>query len=124
MLLNYEQNALLLNVGFTQRQISELRQKFYNLFQLVDIKEIGPAPNNTSNVTKLPPSSHYTVEQVLTKVLEDSKEGLVKDVMIIGWSDEEQFIVRSSYMTRRDALWLLEQGKIHTLNLETKVHEN
>jgi hypothetical protein len=67
-----------------------------------------------SNVARLPASDHMTVEQALDYT---KKDGLT-EVLIIGHDADGDLIIRSSHLSRKDALWLLEQGKLHTLGLD------
>jgi hypothetical protein len=55
-----------------------------------------------NNVVPLPASTTLTPEQALA-----SAAGLcLKDVLIIGYDSDGDFTVRSSRMSRMDALWL------------------
>jgi hypothetical protein len=62
-------------------------------------------------ITKLPPSTTFTVDQAL----DDVKQMQLTDVLILGYDEDDALIVRSSRMTRAEALFLIELGKIHTM---------
>lgn len=55
-----------------------------------------------------------TVEQALESVMRIK----LHDVLILGYDDEGRFKVRSSKMTRAEALYLAELGKQHALGGE------
>jgi hypothetical protein len=65
-----------------------------------------------SNIIKLAPTTSTTAKQALQEMLEDND---LTEVIIIGIDSTDDLVIRSSGMTRRDALWLIEQAKIHTL---------
>ena len=69
-----------------------------------------------SNVVGMPPSRTYSVDQALNSTLNISDS--LKEILIIGWDTDGELFVRSSRMSRRDALWLCEQAKIRTLNVD------
>ncbi len=55
-----------------------------------------------------------SVKDALTYALEDHDK--LSDVIIIGYDDGHLYI-RSSNMDRKSALWMIEQAKIHTLDI-------
>ena len=68
---------------------------------------------NNSNVISLPASVHYTPEQALQSAAQVA--GL-QDVLIVGFDADGCLLVRSSRMTRADALFLLEKAKLWALD--------
>lgn len=52
-----------------------------------------------------------TVEQALAFVQREN----LKDVLILGFAEDGEFVARSSNMSRKDALWLIEHGRRHTM---------
>jgi hypothetical protein len=64
-----------------------------------------------SNVTSLPATTTFTVEQALASAGQLN----LSDVMVIGYEDSE-LVVRSSRMDRKDALWLLEVARLWVLS--------
>jgi hypothetical protein len=62
-------------------------------------------------VTKLPAATTYTVEQAL----DDAKQMNLNDVLILGYDEHDTLAVRSSRMTREQALVLIKLGELHTL---------
>lgn len=64
------------------------------------------------NVHMLDPHARMTVEEALAYA---AKEDL-KDVLIIGYDQNDDLVVRSSAMNCKDALWMLEKAKHYTLN--------
>lgn len=66
------------------------------------------------SVTKLPPSTTYTVDQAL----DDAKQMRLNDVLILGYDENDALFVRSSRMTREQALFLIELGKMYTMGIE------
>jgi hypothetical protein len=64
-----------------------------------------------TNVKYLPPSENYTVEQALNNSLSCN----LKEVLIIGYDNDDDLFVRSSKMNRKDALWLLQSAIFYTM---------
>ncbi len=67
-----------------------------------------------SNVTKLitPVDNNMSIEQVKKVVQAEPWESMI----VLGYhKDYEDFVVRSSQMSRKDALWLCEMLKRHVL---------
>lgn len=69
----------------------------------------------TDSVRLLPAQTGMTVEQCLSYCSLEQKT--YTDVMILAYDVNGELITRSSNITRADALWLLEQAKLHTLGL-------
>lgn len=65
-----------------------------------------------SKVVELGAHTRMTVDQALRLVQRESPS----EVLIISVGSDGSFSVRSSAMSRKDALWLLELAKDHTLN--------
>jgi hypothetical protein len=64
-------------------------------------------------VTKLPAATTYTVVQAL----DDAKQMNLNDVLILGYDENDTLVVRSSRMTREQALFLIKLGELHTLGV-------
>ena len=56
--------------------------------------------------------SRMTVEQAL----DSAQSAGLTECIVIGYDDAGAMVIRSSGMTRRDALWIIEQAKLHTLD--------
>lgn len=67
------------------------------------------------SISRLPPSTSMTVEQALQSALSDADE--ITEVLVVGWRDGNLY-VRSSRLSRMEALWLLEKAKADTLQPE------
>ena len=63
------------------------------------------------SVAKLPAATTYTVEQALN----DAKQMGLEDVLILGYDVDGALVVRSSRMTREQAMFLIKLGELHTL---------
>ena len=55
--------------------------------------------------------SRMTVGQAL----DSAQSAGLTECIVIGYGESGDLVVRSSGMTRRDALWILEQARLHTL---------
>ena len=64
-----------------------------------------------SNVIALPASSSYTPEQALRSALMKLDDDGLADVLILGYDNNGELFIRSSNMSRADALWITEQAK-------------
>jgi hypothetical protein len=73
--------------------------------------------NNVDNVRSLPPTITYTVEQALQDALQYAQTSGLKDVLIIGEEPNGVLFIRSSRMTRKDALWLAERSRLYSLGI-------
>ena len=62
---------------------------------------------NNQNVIALPASINYTPEQALQSALNES----LTVVLIIGYDNEDELVIRSSKISRMDALWMTEKAK-------------
>jgi len=67
------------------------------------------------NVTSLPATEKMTTLQALISALDYERMEGLEEVLIIGFDKDRELFVRSSGMTRRDALWLTEIMRIHAL---------
>ena len=64
-----------------------------------------------NTVLQLPASNFMTAEQAL-----DSAKGLdLTDVLVVGYNPDGELAIRSSRMSRADALWLTEKMKAWAL---------
>jgi len=63
------------------------------------------------NVVALPASATMSAEQALLSALEFTRENNLTDVLIAGYDADGVLIVRSSRMTRAEALFMLEKTK-------------
>lgn len=68
--------------------------------------------NLMPNVERLPPASTFSVPQALA----DAQSAPLADVVVVGWDEDGDLFIRSSRMSRADALWLLEKGKSWALD--------
>lgn len=70
----------------------------------------NPEPERKARrVTRLPPSSHFTVQQALDYTQQAVNSGNIKDIMIVGWRKDGEIYSISSHMSREWALWLLHE---------------
>jgi hypothetical protein len=60
-----------------------------------------------SNIISLPASAHMTPKQTLASM----QDFTLQDVLIIGVDNDDNLLVRSSRMTKAEAMWLLEKAK-------------
>lgn len=60
------------------------------------------------NVTTFPASENMSPIQALLSALDIAKAGELKEVIVVGFDDNEDLVIRSSKMTNRDALWAAE----------------
>jgi L-ascorbate metabolism protein UlaG (beta-lactamase superfamily) len=66
-----------------------------------------------TQISYLPATTTMTPEQAL----DSAKRLEYKDVLIIGYDDDGELLIRSSRMSRSDALWLLESAKLRTMKV-------
>lgn len=62
---------------------------------------------NNQKVIVLPASVNFTP----TQALDSASQMGATDVLIVGYDDEENLFIRSSKMSRADAVFLLEKAK-------------
>jgi hypothetical protein len=67
------------------------------------------------NVISFPATSTMTVEMALESALQLAKEGKLRSVLIAGYDTEDNLLVRSSRMDRKEALWLSKQVEHYAL---------
>lgn len=65
----------------------------------------------TSTITHLPATTTLTAEQALHSALNEN----LTDVLVCGYAADGSLVVRSSRMTRADALWLAEMLRRWTI---------
>lgn len=65
-----------------------------------------------ADIIVMPASETMTPQQAL----DSAKQASLSEVVIIGTDTDKNFFVRSSRMSRRDALWLSEQLKQYALS--------
>lgn len=68
---------------------------------------------NKAKVYDMPLSTTFTPEQALHSMLKDEPA----DVLILAYDDTGKLLIRSSRLTRAQALFMLEQAKLHAFNL-------
>lgn len=66
---------------------------------------------NNQNVISMPASTSFTPEQAL----ESAKSAALTDVLVIGYDADGALFVRSSRLTRAEALFLLEKGRDYVM---------
>ena len=64
---------------------------------------------NNKRVIALPASEHFRPEQALKSTMDMGEA--ITDVLLVGYDDEGDLFVRSSHMSRAEALFLLEKAK-------------
>jgi len=65
----------------------------------------------TADIFQLSAHEKMTAKEALSHCL---LEGL-QEVLILGYDSDGEFVVRSSAMNTKEALWLIECGRGHTL---------
>lgn len=63
---------------------------------------------NNQNIVALPASVNFTPEQALQSAMQFEN---LQDVLIVGYDADGDLLVRSSRMSRAEALFLLEKAK-------------
>lgn len=63
------------------------------------------------NVVDLGPHCRMTVDETLDLCKRDN----MTDVIVVGYDADDEVVIRSSKMSRADAVYLLEQAKLHAL---------
>ena len=53
----------------------------------------------------------------VSQALDLAKSRGLKEVLIIGTDEAGEIVIYSSHMARRDALWLAEQSRLHSLGI-------
>ena len=66
---------------------------------------------NNEKVVALPASVTYTPEQALWSTLNFAQSDNLSDVLVIGYDSEGVLLIRSSRMSRGDALVMLEHAR-------------
>lgn len=69
----------------------------------------------TAKVIELGAHSNMSVKDALNFALRED----LADVVIVGYDQEGKIVIRSSHMDRANAFYLLEQAKLHALNVNT-----
>lgn len=62
---------------------------------------------------KMPVDAEMTMERFKKCVVEEE----FSDAIVLGFDMEGNFVTRSSKISRRDALWLIEQAKLSILGV-------
>lgn len=63
-----------------------------------------------TNLIRLPPSTTMTAQQALDSALVDTKSDHLKDVLIIGYTEEGTLYIRSSRLTCAEAFFLASKA--------------
>jgi hypothetical protein len=66
---------------------------------------------NNAKVIALPASTSFTPEQALLSMLEFARNDNLSDCLLVGYDAAGELLVRSSRITRADAIFLLEKAK-------------
>ncbi len=69
---------------------------------------------NNSNVITLPPSTNYSAKQALESALNSND---LTDVLIVGYDADGDLFIRSSQMTRAEAVFMTEKAKNWAMNI-------
>lgn len=69
------------------------------------------------NVVSLPATTTYTVEQALNSALQYDREVGLSELILVGHDVEGELFIRSSRMTRKDALWLAEKLRSYAMGV-------
>ena len=70
-----------------------------------------------TNIEFLPTRTDMTPEEALQLVLTEVRAEGMKQILVVGMSDDDQLIIRSSDMTTAQANWLLDLAKMHALSI-------
>lgn len=71
-----------------------------------------------NNVMHFPPTTTMTPRQALLSALEFAENDRLQDVLVVGYDDDGDLVIRSSRMDRKDALWLSEMLRRYALETE------
>lgn len=63
------------------------------------------------NVIALPASVNFNAEQALLSALEFCRADNLQDVLVIGYDADGDLVVRSSRMTRAEAVFMVEKAR-------------
>ena len=72
----------------------------------------------TDKIVSLPAHANMTVEQCLQLSTRESGAGGWRDVMVLAYDAEDKLVVRSSHMSRKDALWMLMAAADHARGID------
>ena len=72
----------------------------------------------TDKIVSLPAHTNMTVEQCLQLSTRESGADGWQDVMILAYDAEDKLVVRSSHMSRKDALWMLMAAADHARGID------
>ena len=72
----------------------------------------------SDNVLTLPAHTNMTVEQCLALSGRESAEDGWQDVMVLAYDKDDKLVVRSSHMSRKDALWMLMAAADHARGID------
>lgn len=67
-------------------------------------------------VLDFPATTTFQPEHALKSALDMATNGLLTDVLVVGYDDDGCLVVRSSAMSRAEALWLCEKLRQHVLD--------
>lgn len=76
---------------------------------LMLVSKNGDPNRKARRVERLPPSSHFTVEQAMAYASQTVACGNLTDVMIVGYQPDGEIYSISSHMSREWGLWLLHE---------------
>lgn len=63
-----------------------------------------------TNLIRLPPTTSMTAQQALASAMTDAEEGVLKDVLIVGYTESGELFVRSSRLTCAEAFFLASKA--------------
>lgn len=66
------------------------------------------------NVFNLPASTSFSPDQAL----ESARQLSLESVLILGYDEDGELVIRSSKLERKDALWIIESAKPHIMGEE------
>lgn len=66
-----------------------------------------------SDILDFPPSDTMTPKQALLSALAFAENDDLQDIVIVGYDGGGELLIRSSRMSRKDALWLAEMLRQH-----------
>lgn len=72
----------------------------------------------TNNVLTLPAHDNMTIEQCLALSERESTEDGWQGVMVLAYDRDGDLVVRSSHMSRKDALWMLMAAVDHARGVD------
>lgn len=76
---------------------------------------VGPDDKIPNNLHILPPRDDLAVGEMLSHCVSEATAGVLVSGLMIGLDGGGTLLIRTSQMSRKDALWLLELARQHVI---------